>query len=291
MKRKTVIIAEVGECWNGEQKEARELIRIASEAGCDYVKFQTLDCRTVKDNDPERDWFLKVALTEEMIGFVIKHARLCNIAPLFTPANAEKAKMLKEKFALSEVKIASSVAQDKETVSYIAQNFKTIFLSTGMSSLRHIRSMVNCFKDKKRNLYLLHCISEYPTGPLLYKRGLVPLAEKDVHLRMMLMLIKEFSRYRIGYSDHTVGLLAPVCAVAAGAEVIEKHITLNRNKPIKLYKSGKGYLGTDHVLSLEPDELKEMVRKIRQVERILGDWKWERTEGEKVLRPFLSGRF
>lgn len=108
---------------------------------------------------------------------------------------------------------------------------------------------------------------------------------------MMIILKKSFPQYKIGYSDHTVGLLAPICAVAAGAEVIEKHITLDRSRPVELYNSGKGYLGTDHIFSLEPDELREMVRQIRQVEKILGDWKWERTEGEKILKDFLVSRF
>ena len=110
-------------------------------------------------------------------------------------------------------------------------------------------------------------------------------------MNMMLLLKEEFPQHRVGYSDHTDGLLAPVCAAAAGAQVIEKHITLDRGRPLELYKSGKGYLGTDHILSLEPEELKKMVKKIRRVEKIFGDRRWERTEGEKILRDFLVRRF
>ncbi len=108
---------------------------------------------------------------------------------------------------------------------------------------------------------------------------------------MMKMLMMLFPHLKIGYSDHTDGFLAPVAAVAAGARVIEKHITLDRQTPIKNYETGGEYLGTDHVLSIEPDELKEMVKQIREVEEMLGEWKWERSGGEKVLRSFLRERF
>ncbi|MFA6129445.1 MAG: N-acetylneuraminate synthase family protein [Candidatus Omnitrophota bacterium] len=292
MTGKVIIIAEVGECWNGDRKQAQKLIQVAASAGCDYVKFQTLDTDTVKDNDPEKEWFLKVALTEEMIDFIIKFSKKNSIKPLFTPANLKKAMMLKDGFKLSEVKIASSVAHDSQTVRYAAKNFKRVFLSTGLSSLEEIKNMVRFFdKNKRTQLYLLHCISEYPTGPLLKKRGLLPLAPEDVHLNMMLMLKELFPQYGIGYSDHTVSILPSICAVAAGAKVIEKHITLDRNKPAKLFKNKTGYLGTDHVLSLEPSELRNMVGQIRQVEKILGPEKWERTSGEKMLKKFLIGRF
>ena len=97
--------------------------------------------------------------------------------------------------------------------------------------------------------------------------------------------------YKIGYSDHTSGILAPIAAVAMGAMVVEKHVTLDRKKPIENFNKGKKYLGTDHILSAEPEELKEMVSQIREVEKMLGKPKWERSEGEKILRNFLRKRF
>lgn len=290
MKR-TIIIAEIGECWNGDRAQAKELIKIAAGAGCDYVKFQTLDKDTVRADDPEREWFFKIALSEDMISFIIKEAQKNGIKPLFTPANAKKARMLKERFKLQAVKIASSVAHNKETVKYCAGNYRTVFLSTGMSSISEINRMVDCFRPRRARLYLLHCISEYPTGPLLEKRGLGSLPEDNVHLQMMLMLKDKFPEYSIGYSDHTSGALACISAVAAGAEVIEKHITLDRKAPIKFYKDRKRYLGTDHILSLEPAELVSFVRQIRQIEKIFGPAQWKRTEGEKLLKDFLVGRF
>ncbi len=291
MENHIIIIAEVGECWNGDIKQAEALIETAAEAGCDYVKFQTLDRDTVRDDDPEKEWFLRVALADETIEHFIKYAFKCNIKPLFTPANEKKARFLKERFNLDEVKIASSVFYNHKAVTFIADNFREVFISTGMSTLDEISRILSFFDESKHKLHLLHCISEYPTGPLLEKRGLTALSEENIRLHMMGILKERYPQHSIGYSDHSVGLLAPVCAAAAGAEVIEKHITFDRSGPVKLYQSGKGYLGTDHVFSLEPEELREMIRQIRQVERIMGEWKWERTEGEMILRDFLIGRF
>src|SRR3989338_3980879 len=213
--RKTIVIAEIGECWNGDRDQAKKLIKIAAKAGCGYVKFQTLDRDTIREDDPEKEWFLKVALSEDMIGFIVREAAKNKILPLFTPANVKKAKMLKERFRCQEIKIASSVARNKETIKYCSENFETVFLSTGMSSLSEIKKMVDHFEERRVNLYLLHCISEYPTGPLLDKKGLASLSEDDVHLDMMLILKEKFPTCRIGYSDHTRGLLACICAVAA----------------------------------------------------------------------------
>jgi sialic acid synthase SpsE len=137
----------------------------------------------------------------------------------------------------------------------------------------------------------MHCISEYPTGPLLEKNGLNALKNENVHLNMMVMLKRLFKGYKVGYSDHTGNIFVPAIAVAMGAKVIEKHITLDRRTPIECFNKGLGYMGTDHVLSLEPDELKQMVKNIREVEKIKGEWRWERTEGECILREFIRGRF
>ena len=163
-------------------------------------------------------------------------------------------------------------------------------MSTGMASLDEINKAVDNLNSVDE-LYIMHCISEYPTGPLLERRGLKALDIQDVHLNMMKMLRTVYPHFKIGYSDHTGGILAPVIAVAAGAKVIEKHITLDRKRPIENYLQGKEYLGTDHILSIEPPELKEMVKQIRQVESMLGEWNWERSEGEKILLDFLRGRF
>jgi N,N'-diacetyllegionaminate synthase len=286
---RVIIIAEIGECFNGDLEIAKKLIAAAKDAGCDMAKFQTLDYENISENDPEREWFHKIALNREKIHFLIGYAKEIGISILFTPENVRTARWILDA-GLEDVKIASSCIRDEDLIRFVNSNFKRIFMSTGMASLDEINEAIHSLPDV-RDIYLMHCISEYPTGPLLEQRGLKALDHEDVHMNMMKMLMLLFPDLKIGYSDHTDGILAPVAAVAAGARVIEKHITSNRKTPMEHFKAGKEYLGTDHVLSLEPHELKEMVRQIRETEKILGEWKWERTEGEKILIQFLRKRF
>ncbi|MBM3249760.1 MAG: hypothetical protein FJZ09_02805 [Candidatus Omnitrophica bacterium] len=286
---KTIIIAEVGECFNGDLRAARKLITAASQAGCDYVKFQTLDREAISESDPEKEWFKKVSLDPEDIKGLVAYAKRCGIKILFTPENVKTAQWLLDQ-GIREAKIASTLIHDLNLVRFLNKNFKRIFISTGMASLSEVKRAVKLLNNI-RELYIMHCISEYPTGPLLKKRGLAALSPRDVRLNMMMILMDAFPGKPVGYSDHTGGMLAPVAAVAMGAKVIEKHITLDRETPVRNFKSGGKYLGTDHVLSLEPLELKEMVREIREVESMLGARKWERSKGEKILRNFLIGRF
>jgi N,N'-diacetyllegionaminate synthase len=288
-KNKTIIIAEIGECFNGEMDSAKLLMLEAKNAGCDVVKFQTLDAATIADDDPERDWFKKIALDREKIKYLIAEAEAIGISILFTPENCKTAQWLLD-FGLRDVKIGSSIAVDQELLEFVNDHFDRIFLSTGMCSLDEINSIVAQLR-KVNELYILHCISEYPTGPLLEQVGLKALSPEDVRLNMMRMMMALFPEHNIGYSDHTAGILAPVAAVAMGAKVIEKHITLDRQTPIEHFLTGKEYMGTDHVLSIEPEELREMVRQIREVELMAGPWRWERSRGEIILREFLRGRF
>ena len=286
---KTIITVEIGECFNGDMDIARKLIVVAKDAGCDYVKFQTLDTEGIDEDDPEKDWFLKVALNENQLKELLEYSENVGINFSCTPENKNKAKILSE-LGLKGVKIASSSLIDHELLAYVNSNFERVFLSTGMGSLDEIYEAVKVLNNVK-DLYILHCISEYPTGPLLEQRGLRALSHSDVRFNMMKMLMQLFPDYKIGYSDHTAGILAPVVAVAMGARAIEKHITLDRQTPIRNFETGGEYLGTDHVLSLEPDELKEMVKNIREVEKMFGPWNWERSEGERILRKFLRARF
>lgn len=286
---KIVIIAEVGECFNGDMDTARELIRLSAEAGCDIVKFQTLDNENIADDDPERDWFYQIALDPEKIRQLVSYAREVGIEILFTPENIKTADWLLHE-GLNSVKIASSSVGDQEFIDYVNTHFETVFVSTGMATLDEVNETVERLCSVKK-LYVMHCVSEYPTGPLLEQRGLAALAPENVHLNMMRILMKLFPDHIIGYSDHTDDILAPVAAAAMGARVIEKHITMDRKTPMDSFHNGGPYMGTDHVLSIEPPLLMEMVRQIRTVEKMIGPWKWQRTEGEELLRSFLRGRF
>ena len=288
MKR-TIVIAEVGECFNGDMEIAKRLMSVAKEVGCDIVKFQTLDYENISEDDPEKDWFKKIALNPDYIEYLAKYAKEINIPILFSPENKKTAKWLFD-FGLKDVKIASNLITDIELIKFINRSFDRVFMSTGMASLDEVKETVNRL-NKVDDLYIMHCISEYPTGPLLEKRGLKALSNEDVRFNMMRILMELFPQHKVGYSDHTSGTLAPVVAVAMGAKVIEKHITLNRQTPIRNYQTHGEYLGTDHVLSLEPDELREMIRQIRETEKMFGPSRWERSGGEKILREFLRERF
>lgn len=284
-----LIIAEIGECWNGEMEQAEALIRVAAGAGCDYAKFQTLDREGIGSDDPEREWFLKIALDRRALEHLRACANQAGIRFLATPEKETQAKILHD-MGCEEVKIASSCLIDDSLLSEVNGNFRRVFLSTGMAELGEVDRAVTLL-DRIPELYILHCIAEYPTGPLLEERGLVALNENEVHLSMMRILAERYPQARVGYSDHTAGILAPVVAAAAGAAVLEKHITLDRRNPIQQFLNGGPYLGTDHVLSLEPHELKELVKTIRTVEDILGDPRWRRSKGELKLRDFLRSRF
>lgn len=286
---KTIIIAEVGECFNGNLNNAKKLIQVAKEADCDFVKFQTLDFENISEDDPEKEWFKKISLNPKIMQFLIDYAQKIGIRILFTPENIKTAKWILEA-GLCDIKIASSLITDIKLIKFINNKFKKVFISTGMASLTEIKRAIKNLRNI-RNLYIMHCISEYPTGPLLEKSGLRALSEENVRLNMMKILMKLFPKSEVGYSDHTCGIITPIAAVAAGAKVIEKHITLDRKTPVDNFNKRRKYLGTDHVLSLEPKELKEMVRQIRTVEKMFGKNKWERSAGEKMLKIFLRKRF
>jgi len=286
---RTEIIAEVGECFNGDFDRALEMIDIASKCGCDTVKFQLLDMNEVADDDPEYDWFSKLELSPERIARLISRAKQAKIDILFTPVSVKTAKWLFEA-GERKVKIASSFVGKIDLLDYIANHFSLVYASTGMASLDEINHMLTLLEQVKE-IRLLHCISEYPTGPLLDQRGLKALDENDAHLEMMCMMQGLYKNMMIGYSDHTDDIFVPVVAAAMGAEIIEKHFTLDRVTPIAHFKNHLAYMGTDHVLSVEPDRLAEMVSQIRRVEKIRGARKWFRSDGERILMDFLHGRY
>lgn len=283
------IIAEVGECFNGSLERAKTMISEAAEAGCDIVKFQVLDMAEVSKDDPEYDWFVRIELDREKIHQLKIWAEEKQIEILFTPVSEKTARWLIDE-GFSTVKIASSFIRKKPLLDYINDHFNKVYLSTGMAEFDEVQEAVRQL-SKPDEVIILHCVSEYPTGPLLEHRGLKALDEKDAHLNMLRILKQKFPNYKIGYSDHTDGIFAPVIAAAMGAEVIEKHFTLDRQTPIQNYISGGEYLGTDHILSLEPDKLKAMVNQIRRVEAVQGIMDWQRSEGEQILLDFLRSRY
>ncbi|MGO9016330.1 MAG: N-acetylneuraminate synthase family protein [Dissulfurispiraceae bacterium] len=259
-----LIIAEAGENHLGDMEIAKKLIDLSRNAGADYVKFQYYDAATCAADDPEKEWFEKVQLDIEKIKYLYDYCGRSGIPFMCTPWDAKKAEDL---FSLGvrDMKIASFHITDTEMLRTVAKKAGRVFLSTGMSSVDEIDAAAALLKGTE--LYLLHCVSEYP------------LAEERVNLLCMDFLRERYG-CRVGYSDHTLGILAPLAAVARGADVIEKHITLS-----------KTFFGTDHILSADPAELKLLVEYAGRIGKMLGSKEKTITDTELASQAFLRNRF
>ncbi|WP_457622714.1 N-acetylneuraminate synthase [Persephonella sp.] len=258
------IIAEAGVNHNGRIDIAKKLIDIAVDSGADAVKFQTFKAenlvnlyaemaeyqkknlgKTKSQLDMLKELELSFNDFEELKSYCDKRG----IIFLSTPFDIESARFLKE-LGLDIFKIGSGEITNYLLLKEIGSYRKKVILSTGMADLGEIEDALDVLIEngtEKEDITVLHCNTEYPTP------------YEDVNLRAMLT-IKEAFKVKVGYSDHTTGIEIPVAAAALGASVIEKHFTVDRDLP-----------GPDHKASLEPDELKAMVRAIRNVEKALGD--------------------
>ena len=259
MSFKCFVIAEAGVNHNGDLSIARRLIDAAVTSGADVVKFQTfradlLVTKTAKKATYQEKNLGDLGLTQyEMLKRLElpldafkelkEYAEKSDIEFLSTPFDFESADCIES--LVRRYKISSGDCTNFPFLEYIASKGKPVILSTGMASLTEVGKAVNLLK--KVPLTLLHCTTNYPCPP------------EEVNLRAMHTLKKAF-HLPVGYSDHTMGIEISIAAVAAGAEVLEKHFTLDRNMS-----------GPDHRASLEPDELKNMIQAIRKVEMALGD--------------------
>ena len=262
-KNRVFIIAEAGVNHNGNLSLAKRLVDVAKEAGCDAVKFQTFKADQLvskhaglaeyqkKDRGPgsknQYELIRKLELSFEQFRELKVYCDQKEIIFLSTPFDFESADRLTQ-LRVPIFKLSSGEITNVPFLEYVAKKGKPIILSTGMSSLAEVKGAVKAiYHCRNKNLVLLHCTTQYPT----------PFSE--VNLRAMDTLSKVFN-IPVGYSDHTLGIEVAVAAVARGASVIEKHFTLDRNLS-----------GPDHKASLEPEELKEMVTSIRNIEKSLGD--------------------
>jgi len=263
-KLTTTIIAEAGVNHNGSIACAKKMIDVAVEAGVDFVKFQTFKAEKLLTKLAiKADYQKKLTNTDESQYKMIKRLELdrnaheqlieyCtkkNIDFLSTPFDHGSIDLLSE-LNIPLYKIPSGEITNKPYLRHIGQMGKPIIMSTGMSTLDEIEDAMNILLEsgvKKNQITILHCNTEYPT-PI-----------EDVNLKAM-HTIRNALEVAVGYSDHTLGIEIPIAAVAMGATVIEKHFTLDRNQP-----------GPDHAASLEPNELKLMVRAIRSVEKAIGN--------------------
>ena len=277
---RTFIIAEAGVNHNGNMNTAIKLIDMAKKAGADAIKFQTFKSeRLVTRSTPKAKYqkantgsgesqlemLKRLELTSDNFKRLFSYCRKKNIIFMSTPFDEKSADML-DRLGMGIFKIPSGEITNKPLIQHIAAKNKPIILSTGMSYLSEVEKAVRWIYEIwnksgfNQQLTLLHCVSNYPAHAA------------DVNLYAMNTLKAAFG-LSVGYSDHTLGIEIPIAAVAIGAKVIEKHFTLDRNMK-----------GPDHKASLEPDELKAMVKAIRNVEKAMGDGIKRPTEKEEETR-------
>lgn len=265
--RKTVIIAEIGENHLGDMDLARRMVVEAAGAGVDIVKFQSYRADDVAPDDPERDWFAKVQLPDDVHFELKRLAKDHGVEFMSAPFTVGRARFLCESLGLRKIKIASSEMLNFPLLDYVAEHSGTVFLSTGLATLDEVAAALDHLR-RVPVVYVLHCVTSYPTP------------DEDANLRAIQTLQSAFPERLAGYSDHTVGIAAPVAAVALGARAIEKHFTLGKDLP-----------GTDHILSADPDELRRMVEMIRRVPTLMGNAQKHPTAKETEVRDFVRSRF
>lgn len=271
IKPNTTIIAEAGVNHNGCLATAKLMVDAASEAGADYIKFQTFNAETLVTSTAEKANYQKRPGQPNQSQYeMLKQLELDRSSQeaLVEYCRTKSAKFVSSAFDIDSIdllaelnipffKIPSGEITNLNYLRYVGRLNKPIVMSTGIATLDEVKSALNILFDcgiQRDDITVLHCNTEYPT----------PMC--DVNLKAMTTMRDELG-VAVGCSDHSVGIEVPIAAVALGAAIIEKHFTLDRNLP-----------GPDHIASLEPVELTSMVRAIRNIELALGD-------GVKAPRP------
>ena len=260
-KHPTFIIAEAGVNHNGDLKLAKKLVDKAVEAEVDAIKFQTFKTENLvskqapkanyqveKTNETESQFEMlkKLELSLNDHRKLKKYCKKKDILLLSTPFDFDSVDII-EDLGLPLYKVGSGDTNNLPLLEYIAQKNKPIILSTGMSDLSDVEEAVDTILGTGNDkLILLHCVSNYPAN------------YSNINLRALDTLKQSF-QLPVGYSDHTLGIEIPTAAVARGAVIIEKHFTLDKNME-----------GPDHQASLGSEELKQLVNRIRHVEKALG---------------------
>ena len=258
------IIAEAGVNHNGSVEIAKKLVDAAKDAGSDAVKFQTFKSEktvsifaakaeyqkgTTDESETQLEMVKKLELDMNEHREIMSYCNQKGIMFFSTPFDLESVDMLNV-LGLGVFKIASGEITNLKLLEKIGRLNREIILSTGMADLTEIKDALTVLNEAgtpREKITILHCNTEYPTSM------------EDVNLLAMQTINKAFNT-RVGYSDHTTGIEISVAAVALGATVIEKHITIDKNMN-----------GPDHKSSLDPREFKEMVMAIRNIEVALGD--------------------
>ena len=276
---KTIVIAEAGVNHNGDIDLAKKLVVEAAAAGADLVKFQTfLANKIVSSTAPKAEYqkrntdsgesqfemIQKLELSRESHEVLIEECRRQGIGFFSTAFDSESFDMLLDLGCVNVIKIPSGEITNLPLLRYMTRLGKPVLLSTGMANLGEVEAAIQVIEASGTQRYLitiLHCTTEYPT-PM-----------EDVNLKAMISM-KQALGVEVGYSDHTPGIEVAIAAVALGATIVEKHFTLDRNLP-----------GPDHKASLEPHELKAMVKAIRNIEVALGDGIKQPSRSELKNKP------
>ena len=259
---KTILISEIGENHYGRWDVCRGLVEESAANGATIAKFQTYTGEQWGKEHEFYEWFNGVSMPIDVHFEMQALCRQKGIGFLSSPFTVRAAKFLIETMGLSAVKIASGRVVHHDIFEYInsqSNQVKTIYLSTGGCSMEEIKAAVDQF-DKIDQLYILHCVSQYPTD------------DENVNLRAMVTLKETFPQHGIGYSDHSVGINACLAAVVLGATVLEKHFTYSTKMP-----------GDDHPGAMTPETLAEMVQQIERLEKMLGSPEKNRLKVEEDI--------
>ena len=275
---KVLIIAEIGVNHNGKLEFAKKLMLKAKKSGADFVKFQSFKVNelvknnaalasyqktNLKKNINQYQMLKKYEIGDDFHKSLIKFSKKINIKFLTSPFDILSIKYLR-KFNLSHYKVPSGEITNIPYLELIGSLNKTTFISTGMSNLSEIKKALNVLVSNglsKNKIYVLHCHTDYPSR------------NEDLNL-FSIRYLKDKLNVKIGYSDHSLGSEASIAAVALGAKVIEKHITLNKNLP-----------GPDHRASMNVKEFDSFVSSIRKTEKTIGTYKKEPSKRElKILK-------
>jgi len=265
------IVAEVNSSHNGNVDTAKRMIDAAVDCGCNCVKFQSwstesLYSKTYYDANPISKRFVKkFSLNEDQLLDIVNYCREKGIAFSSTPYSENEVDFL-VKIRVPFIKIASMELNNPSFLRYIARTQFPIVLSTGMGDMDEIRKAVDVIhKEGNSNICLLHCISIYPAAP------------ETINLNNIRMLRKEFPDCEVGFSDHSIGTEMASAAIALGACLIEKHLTLDKTK-----------IGMDNQMATEPEEMKLLVNSCHNVQKAMGSY--ERTVSDAELEQRTNMR-
>jgi len=267
------VIAEAGVNHNGRFNLAKKLVDIAVTARADAVKFQTFIAEgvvtsgtgiadyarnNIGKNMKQIDMLKKYELSYDDFTILKEYCDKKDIIFLSSPHSFDAIDFLED--LVPAYKFSSGDITNFPALKHAALKGKPMILGTGMATLQEVKDAVQLIRSKNNNqIIALHCTTNYPC-PL-----------EEVNLRAMVTMQKKLNCF-VGYSDHTLGSLVPIAAVAMGACILEKHFTLDRN-----------LLGPDHKASLEPNELCDMVRGIRDIEKALGSEEKKPQKSEKEI--------